>query len=146
MGKYYYCDICGTEVFQHQDICPNCKNYIRPKASLYDSDYYRQKSELKVGDYSQARQILIDEEVSKNPRFNPNTNVHNAEAEYNQRMKDIFKPKPQTQPNQPKCPTCGSTNIEKISVTKRAIHGAVFGLLSSTARSQMQCKNCGYKW
>ena len=48
--------------------------------------------------------------------------------------------------NKPKCPTCGSTNIEKISLGKKAVGGALFGILSSNVRKSMHCKNCGYKW
>ena len=46
----------------------------------------------------------------------------------------------------PKCPTCQSTNIEKISLTKKAVGGALFGLFSSDVRKTMHCKNCGAKW
>ena len=48
--------------------------------------------------------------------------------------------------SQPKCPTCGSTNIEKISVTKKVVGGAMFGIFSSNVRNTMHCKNCGAKW
>lgn len=48
--------------------------------------------------------------------------------------------------NIPKCPTCQSTNIEKISLTQKAVGGALFGLFSSNVRKTMHCKNCGYKW
>lgn len=48
--------------------------------------------------------------------------------------------------NLPKCPTCGSTNIEKISLGKKAVGGALFGLFSSDVRKTMHCKNCGFKW
>lgn len=48
--------------------------------------------------------------------------------------------------NMPKCPTCGSLNIAKISATSRVAHGATFGLFSKTARSQFKCNSCGYKW
>lgn len=48
--------------------------------------------------------------------------------------------------NKPKCPTCNSTNIEKISTTKKIFGGAMFGLFSSDVRNTMYCKNCGYKW
>ena len=48
--------------------------------------------------------------------------------------------------NRPKCPTCGSTNIEKISTTKKVVGGAMFGLFSSDVRNSMHCKNCGAKW
>lgn len=46
----------------------------------------------------------------------------------------------------PKCPTCGSPNIEKISLTSKVVGGALFGLFSSNVRKTMHCKNCGYKW
>lgn len=50
------------------------------------------------------------------------------------------------QPNVPHCPTCGSTNIKKISATSKAVGAGLFGLFSKTARSQFECKDCGYKW
>lgn len=59
--------------------------------------------------------------------------------------KQISNPTPQS-PNTPKCPTCGSTNIQKISATKKAAGAIGFGLFSKTAKSQFECKNCGYKW
>ena len=48
--------------------------------------------------------------------------------------------------NIPKCPTCNSTNIEKISLSSKVVGGALFGLFSSNVRNTMHCKNCGYKW
>ena len=46
----------------------------------------------------------------------------------------------------PKCPTCGSSNIEKISVGSKIVGAGLFGIFSKTARSQFKCNNCGYKW
>lgn len=51
-----------------------------------------------------------------------------------------------TNPNIPKCPTCGSTNVKKISSTKRWISAGLFGLASSNIGKTMECNNCGYKW
>lgn len=48
--------------------------------------------------------------------------------------------------NKPKCPTCGSTNIKRISDVRKAAHALTFGLFSATARSQFECLNCHYKW
>lgn len=45
-----------------------------------------------------------------------------------------------------KCPTCGSTNTQKISTTSKVVGAATFGLFSKTARSQFKCNHCGYKW
>ena len=46
----------------------------------------------------------------------------------------------------PKCPTCGSTNIEKISTLNRAVSIGIVGLASDKIGKQFCCKNCGYKW
>lgn len=48
--------------------------------------------------------------------------------------------------DRPKCPTCSSTNISKISTTSKVAGAAFFGLFSKTAKSQFKCNNCGYKW
>lgn len=48
--------------------------------------------------------------------------------------------------NVPHCPNCNSTNIQKISMTSRAISGLTFGILSSSIGKTFKCKNCGYKW
>ena len=49
-------------------------------------------------------------------------------------------------PDTPRCPTCGSTNIRKLSAGARGVSLGLFGLASKTARSQFVCDNCGYKW
>lgn len=48
--------------------------------------------------------------------------------------------------NTPKCPTCGSTNIKKISATKRFVGTGLFGLASSTIGKNQECLDCGAKW
>lgn len=50
------------------------------------------------------------------------------------------------EPQIPKCPTCGSTNIKNISGTKRWLSTGIFGLASSNIGKTMQCNSCGYKW
>lgn len=53
------------------------------------------------------------------------------------------QPQPQ---NIPKCPTCGSTNLKKISTTSKAINTGLFGLLGNKRKMQFHCNNCGYEW
>lgn len=48
--------------------------------------------------------------------------------------------------NIPKCPTCGSSNIKKISTASKIAGATMFGLFSRTAKSQFKCGNCGYTW
>ena len=39
-----------------------------------------------------------------------------------------------------------SKKVEKISLGKKAVGGALFGIFSSNVRKSMHCKSCGYKW
>ena len=48
--------------------------------------------------------------------------------------------------NAPKCPTCGSEKISKISLTRRAIGFEVMGFASNSVGKTFICKSCGYKW
>lgn len=46
----------------------------------------------------------------------------------------------------PKCPTCQSTNIQRISTTSKMFDIMLVGHFSRAARSQFKCNNCGYMW
>lgn len=52
------------------------------------------------------------------------------------------------EPNKPKCPICGSTNINKITIGSRAMKTAIFGVVGAIddAGKTYQCKNCGSKF
>ena len=45
------------------------------------------------------------------------------------------------------CPTCGSTNIHKISTTNKVGSALVFGVFAMGNISKtFKCNSCGYKW
>lgn len=46
--------------------------------------------------------------------------------------------------NIPRCPVCGSTDIENISTLNRAVSTAMVGIASKKIGKQFHCKNCGY--
>lgn len=46
----------------------------------------------------------------------------------------------------PKCPTCSSTNIQKIGAGERLMSVAMLGLYSNKINKSFKCKNCGYTW
>ena len=61
--------------------------------------------------------------------------------------KAIWRQQSESQPtNTPKCPTCQSTNIKKISTTSKAVSVGLFGLFSQKVKRQFCCENCGYEW
>ncbi len=49
-------------------------------------------------------------------------------------------------PNIPQCPTCHSTNIERISSGKKTGGFLGLGVLNSNFKKMFKCNNCGYKW
>lgn len=48
--------------------------------------------------------------------------------------------------NKPKCPTCNSTNVQKISTGERVTSVAILGLFSKKINKSFKCKNCGHTW
>jgi len=66
-------------------------------------------------------------------------------AEFNARM-EHGRAILEERTNIPKCPTCGSTNLKKISGTSKAVSVALFGLLSTKRSKTFRCNNCGYEW
>lgn len=46
----------------------------------------------------------------------------------------------------PKCPTCGSPDIERISGVSKVASAAMWGLFSNKIRKTFHCNNCGYEW
>ena len=48
--------------------------------------------------------------------------------------------------NKPKCPTCGSTNVSKISATVKVADTVMFGIFGQKRKHQFKCLNCRYEW
>ena len=93
--------------------------------------YYQQRKKYNLAqtDFEEYQRTIVrehDEEIARRNAL--------AEAERYKQM------------NAPKCPVCGSTNIEKISTTSRAISVATVGLASGKIGKQNKCKNCKHMW
>lgn len=149
--------------------CPNCKKNNRldmspqkrtPAAYLY-SYVNREENECP---YCHCRLLPMNIDV-----FEYNTILDiSGDPEFTQAMDDLkqkdpiefqlkmsqFKTQlqqqessnPTEEDNIPHCPTCGSTDIQKISGAKRWLSTGLFGLASSDIGKSMCCKKCGYKW
>lgn len=49
-------------------------------------------------------------------------------------------------PSTPRCPHCGSTNVERISTLDRAVSVGMVGLASGKIGKQYKCENCKHMW
>lgn len=136
----YECQVCGYVVENSvPDICPVCGSSNR----FIDQDI-RILKQLKCSqELINAMQKLKENDIIEYElKMSQFRNQYDQKIELeisNRRAVNNFL-------NEPKCPTCGSTNIQKIGVGSKALGAIGFGLFSKTARSTFKCNNCGHKW
>lgn len=155
--KLFYCPICGTIYFVGGSKCKKCNSEILRVESKNHIEYYEEKASELYGNNLEINKVLFDEEICHNPLYNSNT-AEEAEIAYKEKkanekrrraMQESLKREEEERHrinNDPRCPTCSSYNVKRISGMKRAVHGYAFGIFSKTAFSQYECINCGYKW
>lgn len=156
----YCCPVCGRSSYflldkTHCPSCGKCFGNIDIYKAKHNYIYYCEEAKKrfppdevghmeKKGEYRWIE--ILEEEVAQNPLFDKEiyeSRIKAEQEEWESRPKYVPKP---LNSNLPKCPTCGSTNIKKISDTAKVAGALMFGLLSKTAKSQFKCNNCGYKW
>lgn len=149
----FYCPVCGTIHVYLSDVCEECKQRVKMIEAKHSYEYYFEKSFELYKDYDHNQNILIDEEVCLNPKFNPElahqVKLKSYTEQTHKQIQQILKEDADEQHrinNDPKCPTCGSYNVKRISHMRRAAHAMTIGILSTTARSQFECLSCSYKW
>ena len=138
----FICKQCSTSTkisFSASDsVCKKCGT----KTIELSFNIYEFKNLSSFGNF----QLLVD--MDKLKRENP----IDFQIKYNQIVQTMPHPaipmEQQTSPQStvPRCPTCGSTNIKKISGTKRWLTTGMFGLGSSNVGKVMECLNCHAKW
>lgn len=71
--------------------------------------------------------------------------MHRAER-FDKETKAAIKEEQERAKYTPKCPTCGSPDIERISGVSKVASAAMWGLFSNKIRKTFHCNNCGYEW
>lgn len=133
MRTYKYCPKCGyVDSFQHHTVCGYCKTDLAET----DIEYNCVKLNSEI-----TQEIYEKYKVEENPLYNPE-----AAKERIERQEITHRIAEYTSKNRPKCPTCHSTNIEKISNTQKAVGFVAIGVFSKNFGKTFHCKNCGYRW
>lgn len=139
LDYWYYCPICGDSFLPSFVHCDKHKK-VKLVQSLHTKEYYQDISYNRNNIYGSGFDILKELEIEPNPLYNSDENAKipaPIQIDKLNKNQDL---------NKPKCPTCQSENVKKISVAKKATHGFMFGIFSKTAFSQFECCSCGYKW
>ncbi len=128
-----YCYICGYETLDDNITeCPQC---------LCDDVFVHSKDEEEL-------MILFDDRELANAMLElKKNNLVEYELKF-QQLKTIKEQRDSSkqEDNTPKCPTCGSTNIKKISGLSKAGSVAMWGIFSRKVHKQWHCNSCGSEW
>lgn len=138
-----YCPKCGY-IGRENDNCCFCGTKEIATPYSWDKLCYERAYDFDV------QKKILEEYVKPNPLFdeelyNKRVGVEKSQQQATLDMMRMEKQQAQ-RANVPKCPTCGSTNVERISTAQKAFGFALVGLFSSNLGKTMHCKNCGYKW
>lgn len=156
------CCECNEQISEYAEFCPKCgcpmnvikNNCVKQGTFFYNNILYDIEDVtvlLNKGETVPAIKLLANilnislgdaKFIIDVIKFNNNE----IPADYNECLERLREYNSRGHRNSPKCPTCGSMNVEKISLSKKVVGGAMFGLFSSSVRKTMHCKNCGYKW
>lgn len=158
-----YCAKCGLMYLgtYNQEVCWICNSICRKVPSQYMVSLNGEISDIAID--KDKEQQFIEERIKNSPDFDQamwdlrEQKLEERQKEFNAQddaaiisalragadPKTAFVNKGQ---NMPKCPTCGSTNIQEISGTKRWLSAGLFGLASSDVGKSWKCNNCGSKF
>ena len=149
------CPECGKEISDKAGACPHCgcpniqKNHciingVDVDCSFVFNNYDIELRQMEMMDKTnldvEVADKIVEEWSSKGiipPVFNGKTSTWEDEVKNNSNP---------TQSNIPKCPTCGSTNLSKVSTMSKAGSVFMWGLLSQKVKKTWHCNNCKYEW
>lgn len=149
-----YCLNCGRELFDRDNKCDKCNS----SNFMSDDECNAIIQEINSANKIKLKFLLKDETYKKifdliiNKKQDHYINIVSKEKIDNEATEDYFERinkhtinKPQ-QKCIPKCPTCGSTNVQRIGGIERAASIGMFGIFSRKINKSMKCCNCGYMW
>ena len=159
MDEVMYCEKCGfVGHILFSKKCKHCKTKVKILSEDMKYKYHifvEDWVEISKEEIAHRKDNFVTNELQSNPLFsieeynkqiNKQIEVENEISEYQKKKQlEIQSKNLKTINNNncvPKCPTCGSTNIKKISTTNRIVSTGLFGLASSKIGKQWHCNNC----
>ena len=153
----FYCPKCGDisiEFDENEHYCTNtstCKK-VKMINTHKNSDYFFEKTPPDENGFQlNWKEAVRKEFIYDNPLYNREADMK-IRADYEKIHERNLKATQLREAgieseNIPKCPTCGSTNIHKISGANKVTKGTLFGLFAVGKISKtFQCDNCKYEW
>ena len=118
------------------DLILDCEGNVFKAIKMFKEKFNVNNDIAKEYIMNAQRKFSVDDTYEKNTSLQLNVEEKNTNDEI---FSDINN-------NRPKCPTCNSTDIEKISMVGKITSVSVFGLASNNIGKTFKCNKCGYKW
>lgn len=130
------CEYCHTPMYQTIE-----DERVTGKATAYPKTNEEQDAYI----YSLLERCGKTDEYSEEAHQNFRRKLHKwAEEERKKPSEPVVQnTSTASSTNQPHCPVCQSTNIEKIGMFKRMLSTSMFGIASDKVGKQWHCKSCG---
>lgn len=148
------CSECGKEISDKAPVCIHCGCPLEKDKELHTTKKFvymcmstscLSNPFKEFDEYKEGKQICPD--CGKQLEYYETEIIENNSDLVVKRFKESEENMHNSQfSNMPKCPTCSSTNVKRVSGTSKAISVVMFGLFSQKAKKQFHCNNCGYKW
>ncbi len=127
-----------------KNICPFCKNELEDTLLTFN-DF------TGIGKYSNYNKdfLLVMIELRKKDVIEFETKMQPVRQYMMQRKKEYEAQVDRDLAaigSTPKCPTCGSTNVHKISGLERGASVMTLGLFSKKINKSYKCGNCKHTW
>lgn len=169
MEKVMYCEKCGhVGYILFNKKCKNCgiKMRLLPEELKYKyhifvedwlqtsyEEMFARKENFVIGELKNNPLFSMEDyqkQVQKNIQRHQRINDYEERKLLEQQAKNLAQMQKEKDKQNciPKCPICGSTNVNKITVGTRAVKTAVFGVIGAVddAGKTYQCENCGSKF
>lgn len=137
-----YCS-CGTKFIKLGLTSKEYKKNLYDYASISNEkrldylQYLIEKYCLPMGMYDPPEKLIIreyGEDYKNNPLYIRRVNTRMDWSEFEKEEPKI------------KCPTCGSTDVRKVSTSERTSDAILFGIFGNRRNKQFHCNYCNYEW
>lgn len=146
--KVFICPKC-TQYFFKISNTKHCCEYCRTQ--LIETKYFLNDfmNENLQKNYPKAIKEYVDVNSLHDPNEETRSYLKKQADEQRKLVEDRIRVesyRKEQEANKPHCPTCNSTDVQKIGTVERGVSVAAFGLFSGKLGKTMKCNHCGYKW
>ncbi|MCR1842519.1 hypothetical protein [Murimonas intestini] len=145
-GKFLMCKHCGFISDGPADgKCHKCHFCGYPLEECETQYTQEEWINMEFDERSRVKESIAENVIKNAPEFSEDAMLHRqiqSEKEMAEFIDQAVNRIKNAQPNQVKCPYCGSGSVQKISLVKRVLWSGIFGIASPTIGKEWHCNQC----